>query len=227
MTLRSYPQLPGLLPNVTWRPIWSGEVQQHTSGAEFRVSYWSQPLWEWDLEYEILRDGNFQGGAWDELKKIVGLFNASLGSTYGFSFFNPDDYHVFQQLIGTTDGATATYTLVRTYGANNPALGYEGTENIGFLDQTQPFALYLDGSASPIAPTDPTYGYTLSTTTPCLQQIVFNSIPTSGHVIRVDQSYTYFARFKDQQQEFTKFMNKLWMMNKVTVRSLRSETLPS
>lgn len=215
----TYPQLPGLTPTVVWRPLWSGEVQQHQSGAEFRVSYWAEPLWEFDYSYELLRSGPRVGQAWDELQQLVGLFNASQGTTFGFRLFNPDDNQVFRQLVGTGDGATTTFDLVRTYGANNPTLGYDGTEHVGFVDTTKTFNVYLDAATGPLAPNS----YSVSTATPVLQQIVFVAAPGAGRNIYVDMSYLYYARFKESSQDFQMFMTKLWSLQKVTLRTLRSE----
>lgn len=215
----------GLGFSVVWRPMWSTEVQTAEDGSEYRLGYWSEPLWEFDLVYNVLREDNFLNRAYDEMRQIVGLFNASMGQLYGFKFSNPDDYQVTSQPIGTTDGVSATFDLVRTYGANNPNLGYDSTEHIGFVDTDQPFNLYIDTSTYPVPPSDPTYGYTLSTNTPVMQQLAFNSAPPAGHSIRVGMNYKYYARFKDGSQELEKFLHKLWAMKRCTLKTLRTETL--
>jgi hypothetical protein len=180
-------------------------------------------MWEWDYSYELLRDGFSNSSEYDELRKLIGLYNACMGPVLGFKLFNPDDNFVERQLIGTTDGTTTTYTLTRTYGADNPNLGFNTTEPVGFVDTTQPFFLYVDASNVPKRTDDATYAYSLVTTTPVLQQLVFSSAPPAGHSLYVEMNYLYYARFKDSSQDFQKFMNKLWMLQKVTLRSLRSE----
>ncbi|MGD0190195.1 MAG: DUF2460 domain-containing protein [Rhizomicrobium sp.] len=222
MTYLLYPRaFPGLAPEITRRPKHSIELQSHQSGAEVRVSYWSEPLWEWDIAYNVLRDGHRDGIAYDELRQIEGMFLACSGSLLGFQFWDCDDHQVFQQAFATTDGLSSAYTLVRTLGANNPAMGYLGTEAIGFLDLNRPFNLYADGSAMPVSPTDPIFGYSLSTSAPKQQQIVFNEAPPAGHVLSADLSYLYYARFNADSQDFEKFMHQLWGLKKVTLVSLR------
>jgi len=166
----TYPRsLPGLAYSKIRRPKHNVSVQTHQSGGEVRMSYWSEPLWEWDLTYEVLRDGFRMGRAFDELKQIEGLFLASVGSLNGFQFHDDDDNRVTRQTIGASDGTTTTYTLSRTRG---PAAQYEsgnvptGSETIGLLDLSQPFHLYLTAKSDILDPNDPVYGYTLSTGTP-------------------------------------------------------------
>lgn len=228
MTVLAYPRrLPGLSTNVVRRPKHSVELQTHTSGGEVRLSYWSEPLWEYDLTYNVLRDGFRNGQAYDELRQIEGLFLACAGSLQGFSFWDCDDYSVTRQAIATTDGISTAYTLKRTYGANDPAFGYQGTEAIGFLDLNpqglksgqSPFNLYIDGVLVDVS--DPVYGYTLATAYPKQQQIVFNSAPPSGHAISVDMFYLWYVRFSADSLDFEKFMHQLWALKKVTLVSLR------
>jgi hypothetical protein len=217
-----YPRaLPGLAPEIVRRPKHAVELQTHQSGGEVRLSYWSEPLWEWDISYNVLRDGFRDGTSYDELRQIAGMFLACVGSLQGFQFYDPDDHAIFRQTIATTDGLSSAYTLIRTYGSCNPGDGYQGSEAIGFLDTTQAFNLYVDGSATPVDMSDPTYGYSLATSAPKQQQLVFNAAPASGHTLSVDMSYLYYARFGADTQDFQKFMHQLWGLKKVTIASLR------
>lgn len=219
--------LPGLAANAVKTPMFSVEVQTATSGAEARLAYWSEPLWKWQITYTVLRDGIRIGRAFDELRQIMGLFLACNGSLTGFQFKDPDDNQTFRQLVpgpgylGTTDGVQRMFTLKRSFGANDAASnGYTGSEAIGFLDTSLPFNLYVDNSATAVSSSDPTYGYTLSTSSPKAQQIVFNAAPPGGHALYADMSYNYYARFEADSQDFDKFMAQLWELKKVTLVSL-------
>jgi len=227
-----YPQnLPGLSAQVTRRPKFSVEVQNHASGGEARFAYASEPLWEWDIGYDLLRDGMRNGRSYDELRQIVGLFLACGGALTGFQFRDPDDACVFRQSIGTTDGMTSAFTLTRTYGANDPAGGFQGTEAIGFLDTTRAFNLYVDSAAAPVGVSDPLFGYTLALAAPRQQQIVFDAAPPPGHALAVDMAYLWYVRFAADTQDFDKFMAQLWALKKVTLTGLRygagGSSLPS
>jgi hypothetical protein len=222
MTILPYPRnLPGLAYSKIRRPKHNVSVQAHQSGGEVRMSYWSEPLWEWDLAYELLRDGFRNGHAYDELKQIEGCFLATTGSLTGLSFYDDDDHTAVRTLVGTTDGATTAFTLLRYRGTQKEGQNYLGTETIGFLDLTRPFNLYIDGALVPVDVSDSTYGYTLSTATPKKQQVVFNAAPPAGHVITCDMSWLYYVRFQSDSNDFEKFMHQLWGLQKVTLCSLR------
>ena len=185
------------------------------------MSYWSEPLWEWDLTYELLRDGFRMGRAFDELKQIEGCFLACSGSLIGMSFYDEDDHTAVQSGLGTTDGMTTAFTLIRYRGTVREGESYIGSETIGLLDTTQAFNLYVDGSPTPVEVSDPTYGYSLNTSTPKRQQVIFNSAPPTGHKLTCDLSWLYYVRFQADSQDLEKFMHQLWGLKQVTLCSLR------
>ena len=96
-----------------------------------------------------------------------------------------------------------------------------GLESIGVLDLSEPFHLYFNTHTDPIDPNDPTYGYTLNTTTPKNQTLVFNSAPPGGHTFVADFSFFYYVRFQADSLDLEKFMHQLWALKKVTLVSLR------
>ena len=222
----TYPRnLPGLAYSKIRRPKHNVSVQTHQSGGEVRMSYWSEPLWEWDLTYEVLRDGFRYGRNFDELKQIEGLFLASTGSLTGFQSHDDDDNRVTRNFVGQSDGSTTTFTLSRyrsTYaGAWTNGTEPFGVETVGVLDLTQPFNLYFNTLPGIIDPNDPTYGYTLNTSVPKNQQLVFTNPPPHGHTIVADFSYFFYVRFQTDALDLEKFMHQLWALKKVTLASLR------
>ncbi len=176
-------------------------------------------MWEWDLTYEVLRDGFRMGRTFDELKQIEGCFLACTGSLSGMSFYDDDDHTAFQTGLGTTNGTQTAFTLFRYRGTQKEGQNWLGSETIGFLDTTQPFNLYVDGTL--VGVSDPTYGYTLNTATPKNQQLVFNAAPPSGHPLTCDMSWLYYVRFQADSLDLEKFMHQLWSLKKVTLCSLR------
>jgi len=222
MSYLAYPRnLPGLAYSKVRRPKHSVSVQTHQSGGEVRMSYWSEPLWEWDLTYEVLRDGFRMGRAFDELTQIEGCFLACTGSLLGMQFYDDDDHSAFRAAVGTSDGITTAFTLSRTRGTQKEGQNYLGSETIGFLDTTQAFNLYVDGALAAVSASDPVYGYTLSTATPKKQQLVFNIAPPAGHVFTCDMSWLFYVRFQADSLDLEKFMHQLWSLKKVTLASLR------
>lgn len=218
-----YPDNIGILDvTVTQRMVWPGVIQSHASGSEGRLSYANEPLWEFDLQYNGLHEGDWDGATYEELSKIEGLFGKCAGTTSGFKYKHPRWNATLAQSLGTTDGSTVAYDIVRTYGPASDAT-FQGTEHVGVLDGSVTFQLYIGGVPKTIS--DPTYGYTLSTTTPGKQQLVFNAAPPSGHAIAADFGYFFYSRFLESPIEYDKFADKLYEMKKVTLRTLRSEAL--
>jgi len=203
-----YPQLPGLGYSVIWEPRFvNAPVQTHESGTEVRIGYGENPLHNFELVYNFLKDtpGTI------EFKTFFGFFLAVAGSLGGFCFPNPDDRSVERQDIATTDGSTNVWTLVRTFGAG----GFTGTEPVGYVDITAPFNVYFDGVLQ-LGNT-----YEVIRTTPVSQQIRFFNTPGAGKKLSVDMSYFYYCRFADDKLTFEKFLHQLWTVSSVKLMSLR------
>jgi uncharacterized protein (TIGR02217 family) len=207
-----YPTLPGLTYTVTKRPKWFTGIGTSVSGREVRYAYAATPLWEWDLSYEYLPDFAAPGSATaSDFKTLIGFYLSQSGALGGFLFKDPDDYVVTAQPIGTTDGTITNWTLVRTFGGGDGT----GTEPIGYLDQSQPCHVYLNGVLQ-----DPST-YTLATTQPVAQVVKFNVAPGGGQTITVDMTFFYYVRFKEDYVDFDKFMDKLWSTKQITLMSQR------
>ena len=206
-----YPTLPGLGYSVLWKPkFFNMPTQTTSSGADLDLGLAAAPLHDFELTYELLRD-TFSIGT-SEFKTMLGFFGAMSGNLGRFLFKNPDDNSVTQQFIATTDGTTHLWTLNRTFGVGD----YSWTEPVGYVDLTAPFNVYFGGVLQ--APSS----YSVNVTEPGLQQIQFTSTPTAGHIITVDMSYFYYCKLSADTLSFEKFMNKLWLLKKVTVHSCRA-----
>jgi uncharacterized protein (TIGR02217 family) len=207
-----YPTLPGLAYSVIKRPKFFTGIAVAATGREVRVSYAQNPLWEWELTYAYLPDQQTDSSATpSDLKAIVGFYLSVSGAFGGFLFTDPDDNAVTAQAIGTSDGATTTFTLVRTYGGGEGT----GTEPIGFVNLGEPFHLYLGGVLQNPAT------YSVVNTTPVAQVVQFDTAPAAASEIAVDMSYFYYVRFQDDHTDFEKFFDKLWQVQKVTLMSQR------
>ncbi len=206
----AYPSLIGLTYSVVKRPIWNTGVGTSASGREVRVGLYANPIWEFDLAYDFLPDNN-EGSTASDLKTMMGFFNSTAGALLPFNFTDPDDNSVVGQAIGTGDGTTTTFTFVRTYGGNDG----NSTEPVGNLNLNNVLNIYVAGVLQASS------AYSLVTSTPVAQQVKFNTAPAAGDAITADFSFYYYVRFKDDKYNFTKFMNQLWSLKKVTLRSVR------
>lgn len=215
-----YPSLPGLTYPVAKRPIFNVGIDSAASMREVIVGYAANPIWEWDLTYSVLDDRAFQ----TSLKTLMGLFLATAGPVQGMLFKDPDDNQVTGQFLGSTDNVTTNFTAVRTYGVAE--LGMTGTEPVGQVDTAQPVNLYLDGVLQ-----DPS-NYDVLLTPLVANVFKFHNTPAGGHAVTADFSYYYSVRFANagsgsqgggtDSLDFSKFMNRLWELKKVTLRSKRA-----
>lgn len=202
MSTQVFPSLPGL--GFTWirRPVWSTLKQRSVSGKRSALALWSYPLYEWELTYEFIRSS----AGFPEWQQLQAFFNARSGAFDTFLLTDPDDNSVTDQAIGTGDGVVTDFQLVRTLGGYvEPILAPNLITNIKAAGVT-------------VNPAD----YTVNnwgTTTPGL--VVFDSPPANGAALTATYSYYFPVEFVDDSLDFEKFMNQLWELQGVNLRSIK------
>lgn len=83
--------LPGLKINVTRRPIFNTKIQTSRSGKELRVAWYATPLYEYTMEFELLRQGTISGAVYTELATVLAFFEAQKGAWDTFNYTDPYD----------------------------------------------------------------------------------------------------------------------------------------
>lgn len=220
MPLPVYPGahlLPGLTYSSKWTPTYFNQSATSASGAEVDVGIALHPIHAFELTYAFLRDGVGWGNALSalEFRTLMG-FHQMMGGARGRCLYrNPDDYRVWQNLIGMGDGTTTTFTITRTFGAN----GYAASEPVGQVDTAAGVNVYLGGSGTPMAPTL----YTIDTSAPVANTITFATAPALGTEIRMDMQFYYYCKLPNAGT-FEKFMARIWEIGTVTLRSCRAGT---
>jgi uncharacterized protein (TIGR02217 family) len=208
-----FPTLPGLGWSVSKAPRFATRIQRAVSGRELRVIDQPNPIWIWTLTYSLLRDGHDTRAASgpgvgnDELRTLMGFFLQQQGAYQPFLFDDPTDDQASAQAIGTGDGGTTVFQLVRTMGAALPAGGF--AEPITAPNTVS--TIYFDGmrqSASAYS-VDPATGL-----------ITFTSPPPAGQLITVDFTYFFRVRFADDSAEFENFLYQLWALKQVKLQSV-------
>jgi len=121
--LATFPTLAGLGWSVDRQEIWQTRKQQNVSGKETLVADWSLPRHQWDLTYEFLRQGSIAGVSYTEMAQLEGFFNLRSGMNEAFVYRDADDNSVTGQLLGSGDGATRAFPLVRTFGGAVEPIG--------------------------------------------------------------------------------------------------------
>jgi hypothetical protein len=222
MTLPIYPDrsiLKGLGFTTRWAPtFFNMETETTASGADIDIALAQYPLHSFELTYNFLRDaGGARGwgaGANLEFRTLMGFW-LQLGGTAGrFLFRNPDDCVVAAQQIAVGDGSTTTFTVIRSFGAN----GYGGAEAVGQIDTTQPVIVRLGNAVQPPST------WALNTASPVAQTLSFATAPSAGSPIYMDFAFFYYCKFADNANTFEKFAQRLWALQKVSIKSCRPGT---
>lgn len=182
-----FPKIRGLGWSITKNPTFSTEIQSSLAGREVRVQNFQNPIWEFTLAYEYLlndprsRDENEQ----TPLETLVGFFLARGGQFDDFLLNESDltgrleDSVYSGQPIGTGDGVTKTFQLVRNFG--------------GFLEACQNPAnqaatVYVSGRTPPLQVQGTDY-------TIALGLVTFTSAPANGAAITADFTFLHRVRF--------------------------------
>ncbi|MBZ5508956.1 MAG: DUF2460 domain-containing protein [Acidobacteriia bacterium] len=212
-----FPKIRGLAWNITKTPTFSTEIQESLAGREVRIQNFQNPIWEFSLTYEYLlndpksRDENEQ----TPLETLVGFFLARGGRFDDFLLNESDitgrleDSAYTGQPIGTGDGATKSFQLVRNIG--------------GFLEavqnpMNQTATVYLDGS-SVVQGTD----YSVANGV-----VTFVVAPLAGKKITADFIMLHRVRFHTGSSlsgkegiEFSNFYFNLYECKEVQLISVR------
>lgn len=95
-------------------PLYSTSVQRTASGHERRNRNWRNSLHRWDLAHAFRQ---FSPAAVErDIAVLVAFFHARQGRTFAFRFKDWVDFQAEDQSLGTGDGATTVFQLVKWYG---------------------------------------------------------------------------------------------------------------
>jgi uncharacterized protein (TIGR02217 family) len=213
-----FPKIKGLAWNIVKTPTFSTEIQESLAGREVRIQNFQNPIWEYTLSYEYLlndprlRDESEQ----TPLETLVGFFLAR-GGQYDDFLLNESDLtdrledSVYSgQPIGTGDGATQSFQIVRNIG--------------GFLEavqnpMNQTATVYVTGRAPQVQGTDYTIANGL---------VTFTLAPAPGASITADFIMLHRVRFHTGSSrsgkegiEFSNFYFNLYECKEVQLITVR------
>jgi uncharacterized protein (TIGR02217 family) len=183
------------------------------SGRELRVVDQPNPIWSWTLTYSMLRDehdtraASGPGVGYDELRTLMGFFLQQQGAFQPFLFDDPTDDMVSAQAIGTGNGSTTVFQLVRSMGVALPGGGF--AEPITAPNAVS--AIYLDGIVQSAL------GYSVDLTTGL---VTFTVSPPAGQLVTADFTYYFRVRFADDTADFENFLYQLWSLKQVKLQSV-------
>ena len=93
-------------------PEMSTLVQPAVSGKTTRAQLYADPVWNYKLRWELLKDND---GPPSSLDTLVDFFLSRGGSYDSFLYADPDDSSVTGQLLGYGDGVTTQFQLARQF----------------------------------------------------------------------------------------------------------------
>ena len=198
------PYLPGQTPAVTKAPLWSTKVVRASSGRERRTALWSYPLWQFELQYEVIRHKPTVA----ELFTMWEFFNVMQGQFAPFLFVDPTDCQVLVGApapllntvtgLATGDGSTRTFQFSRSINSFTEPVYDVYTPTV--LDNGSAAGAYT------IAPNG---------------LLTFSVAPTAGHAMTWYGYLYYGCRFLQDDLSFAQIVNLLWSGKALKFTSLR------
>jgi uncharacterized protein (TIGR02217 family) len=181
-------------------PTWATRTQRAVSGRELTITDYVNPIWNFRLTFEVLRDRSVNGFT-SEIRKLIDFFLQMRGAYDTFLFVDPTDFSVTDESIGTGDGVETEFQLVRRFYAS------------GFVeDIIAPTAIVNVKIAG-----TPTVAYTLDSATGI---ITFTSAPANAAAITASFTYYFRCRFMMDAAEFENFMSLRWRLAELRFKSV-------
>lgn len=211
MSTAVFPTLTGQGWNVTRTPLWQTRKPVSIAGKETAIADWSYPRHRWELVFDVLRQGSVSGTDYTEMQQLFGFFNARQGGFDSFLYQDADDNAVTGEILGTGDGSTTTFQLVRSFGGFiEPVLAPNFAET---------FNVYLDGALQPGASYTKYAWDAASPNSP--GTIVFGVAPTAGQQVKADFSFYWPVRFDVDECAFDKFAAGFYEVKKLSFMSIK------
>ena len=88
-------------------PLFKTTVLELASGFEQRNINWADAKGRWDASYGVQNKVGYT--------RLINHFRARRGRAYSFPFKDWSDFQMARQIIGVTDGATATFQIFKNY----------------------------------------------------------------------------------------------------------------
>ncbi|MEM8799697.1 MAG: DUF2460 domain-containing protein [Pseudomonadota bacterium] len=172
-------------------PLFSTNITTLASGAEQRNQNWSEPLARYDVSYGVVTE--------TDVSTLIGFYRARRGQANAFRFRDWADYSSaavgtspspYDQTIGTGDGQTTEFALVKHYELDGPE---PLVRRIRF-PVGQSLRVAVNG--------DEVFNWTLAVT-PERGTISFSTPPSIGDQITAGFEFDVPVRFAQDQLELT------------------------
>jgi len=194
---------------VTREVQWDTDIQQAISGKENRLSYYTYPRYQWTADIGFLSSSSVYS---QTLQTLLGFVNQMQGQANSFLYQDPDDYSATAQTIGTGDGTTTAFQLVKSLGGFvEPvfAPNLSGTINVyinGTLQSSGNYTINAWGTNNTNGP----------------GSLVFNTAPSSGAAITASFTFYYPCRFASDKFSFSLSYKNTYTLKKLAWISVKN-----
>ena len=190
-----------IFPGLSWgrrRAVrWSTTVKRAASGREYRAANWSYPVYEYQLDYELLRQ---QVDA-AEVEQLLGFINLRRGSFDTFLYLDPYDQTATQQVFGTGDGARTQWPLVRTFGGfAEPVLGIVAAPQVFVAGALQSSGVVVSPEGT----------------------VTFAAAPPAGALLTWSGTFYWRCRFLKDGAEISEFMSRWHELRGLSFTTLKA-----
>lgn len=225
------PFLPGQSITVNKAPQWATKVIRAASGRERRTALWPFPLWQFELQYEVIRLRSMKDGAGNlniELQALWEFFNVAQGQYGSWLFVDPTDCIVPTAVMQDpatlnpeTDPSTGAFL---TDPASTAGFGYRFGTGDG---STRTFQLnrFINSFSEPVfAAFNPTIvdnGAPAGTNVVANGQVTFTVAPVAGHALTWFGAYYFGCNFAQDDLTFEQLVYLLWSGKSLKFKSLR------
>jgi len=209
-----FPSLPQDFP-IKLSPVLDTTIGTTKSLREMRVAQQTYPLWDIEISFEELVDQTqnqtpyapFAG--YEQFQQLVQLWLSMYGQTQVFAFSCPWDNSRANQLIGTGDGKTYVFTIVRTWGLGNQAT----TDPVGMVNAIT--SVQVGGITVPS-----TKYFVARDKLYFIDAKGFIYPPAANEAITMTFSYYYLCRFVEDEQDFEEFAKNRWNVSSLKFRAV-------
>jgi uncharacterized protein (TIGR02217 family) len=183
------------------------QIVELASGDEERNASWANSRRRYDVAYGIRRA--------DDLAAVVAFFEARNGKLHGFRFKDWGDHKSClpsgtpvptDQLIGTGDGATTAFQLVKRYASGSQTWVRKITKPVAGTVRVA-----LDGA-------EQLSGWTVNTTTGVL---TFDTAPAAGVAITAGFAFDVPVRFDTDVLDVTLDLERLGSITSIPLLEIR------
>jgi len=185
-------------------PMFARRIQRSVSGRELVTQDYANPIWQFKLTFNFLRDFPVLDAAGNpldsELRNLMEFYNTI--QIFGDTFFylDRDDWQAENIALGLGDGSNLNFQLRRDLFGGYPEY-VTAPWNVNEVT--------IDDVA--------TEAYTVNYDTGV---ITFESAPPDGATIRATFTFFFRCRFIDDSQEFERFAHQLWSVREMRFRSV-------